>query len=125
MTWNLAHWPDIVKSLIRLEDEIRDHADVRHDLGMRTWANTLAAIIREVGADTMSDQLDGTSPDENGCIDWTPHRTQYDKLVAALQIAAPAYCSLRCPSVFTAVDQPRHTVDCEAMRAILDEVASR
>jgi len=31
--------------------------------------------------------------------------------------AVEAYCSLRCPSVFTSPDQPRHTETCEALRA--------
>jgi hypothetical protein len=40
-------------------------------------------------------------------------------LLAALKLAAPEYCSLRCPSVFTASSQPRHTPECAAIRAAI------
>jgi hypothetical protein len=39
-----ATWRERLQTL---EQEIRDHADVRHDLGIRTWADQIATLLAE------------------------------------------------------------------------------
>jgi hypothetical protein len=46
---------------------------------------------------------------------------QRNRLLKALKLAHPDFCSLRCPSNFTSPDQPRHIQECEEMRAVLSK----
>ena len=46
-------------------------------------------------------------------------------LLTSLKRAAPSFCSLRCPSTFTSLEQPRHLPECDAMRAAIERAEGR
>jgi len=54
---------------------------------------------------------------------WREDRALRDRLCAALKLAQPEFCSMRCPSVFRGPDSARHLPECTAMQTIIAEAA--
>lgn len=67
------------------------------------------------------DHVVGSRPDACfACL--SEHR---DRLLAALRIAQPEFCSMKCPSVFRGPDSERHIPACVEMLAAIDEAEGR
>lgn len=45
---------------------------------------------------------------------------QRDRLLAALKVAQPGFCSLKCPSVFRGPDAARHIPACVEMQTLIE-----
>lgn len=78
---------------------------------VESWKEKLEAISAQISFDV---DLDRRREEVFQCV--IEHR---NRLLKALKVAAPEFCSMRCPSHFASSVESRHTAECAEMRSAL------